>query len=120
MLYIHNTKTPNGAHANLIVSETICTEGWALVPDHLEEKALSYLPFINVIVEDSVVVECTHDTEAWEAFEAWKAEQPTPPEPQIDDITALQLAVAELAETQAADQTANELALVELAEMMGG
>ena len=31
-----------------------------------------------------------------------------------------QLAVTELAETQAADQTANELALVELAEMMGG
>jgi hypothetical protein len=31
-----------------------------------------------------------------------------------------QLAVAELAETQAADQTANELALAELAEMMGG
>ena len=32
----------------------------------------------------------------------------------------MQLAVTELAETQAADQTANELALVELAEMMGG
>lgn len=45
---------------------------------------------------------------------------PEPLEPQMDDITALQLAVAELAETQAADQTANELALVELAEMMGG
>ena len=53
------------------------------------------------------------------AWEAWKAEHPEP-EPPIDDITALQLAVAELAETQAADQTANELALAELAEMIGG
>lgn len=47
--------------------------------------------------------------------------KPTPtPEPTLDDITALQLAVAEMAETQAADQTANELALAELAEMIGG
>jgi phage terminase Nu1 subunit (DNA packaging protein) len=35
-------------------------------------------------------------------------------------LVMTQLAVAELAETQAADQTANELALAELAEMMGG
>ena len=47
-----------------------------------------------------------------------KPEDGRPPQP--DDITALQLAVAELAETQAADQTANELALAELAEMIGG
>jgi hypothetical protein len=38
----------------------------------------------------------------------------------IDDITALQLAAAELAEAQAADQTANELALAELAEIVLG
>lgn len=42
---------------------------------------------------------------------------PTPP---IDDITALQLALAELAEAQTAGQTANELALAELAELMIG
>ena len=47
-----------------------------------------------------------------------KPEDGRPPQP--DDITALQLAVAELAEVQAADQTANELALAELAEMIGG
>ena len=53
--------------------------------------------------------------------EAKTFSKPTPaPEPQLDDITALQLAVAELAEQQAADQTANELALAELAETMIG
>lgn len=45
---------------------------------------------------------------------------PEPSEPQLDDITALQLAVAEMAEAQAADQTANELALAELAEIVLG
>jgi hypothetical protein len=43
-----------------------------------------------------------------------------PPEPPIDDITALQLAIAELAEAQEATQTANELALAELAEIITG
>lgn len=44
----------------------------------------------------------------------------SPPEPPPDDITALQLAAAELAETQAAVQTQNELAMAELASMIGG
>ena len=35
-------------------------------------------------------------------------------------LLMVQLAVAELAETQATDQTANELALAELAETIGG
>lgn len=43
-----------------------------------------------------------------------------PPQPPVDEITALQLAVAELAETQTNDQTANELALTELAEIVLG
>ena len=55
------------------------------------------------------------------ALDAYLAEYPDVPEtPQIDNITALQLAIAELAEAQATDQTANELALAELAEMIGG
>lgn len=45
---------------------------------------------------------------------------PEPPEPIIDPITSLELAVAELAEQRAADQTANELALAELAEIVLG
>jgi len=38
----------------------------------------------------------------------------------VDDITQIQLALAELAETQADVQTANELALAELAELITG
>lgn len=72
--------------------------------------------FGTLMVESGVVTAFTPDVEAWER---WQTEHPTP-EPTLDDITALQLAVAEMAETQAADQTANELALAELAEMIGG
>ena len=73
--------------------------------------------FGTLTVEDGIVTAFTPDVEAWEQ---WQAEHPTP-EPTLDDITALQLAVAELAESQAADQTANELALAELAEIaLGG
>lgn len=46
--------------------------------------------------------------------------EPEPTEPELDPITQLQLALAELAEAQAADQTANELALAELAEIILG
>ena len=49
-----------------------------------------------------------------------EADRAAIPDPPIDDITALQLAVAELAETQSADQTANELAMAEIAEVMIG
>lgn len=77
---------------------------------------LSHGGFGTLTVEDGIVTAFTPDVAAWER---WQTEHPAP-EPPIDDITALQLAVAELAETQAADQTANELALAELAEMIGG
>lgn len=88
-------------------------DGYYAVADGIE---LSCGGFGTLTVEDGVVTAFTPDTEAWEQ---WQAEH-TEPEPTLDDITALQLAVAELAESQAADQTANELALVELAEMIGG
>lgn len=72
--------------------------------------------FGTLTIENDIVTAFTGDAEAWER---WQAEYPTP-EPTLDDITALQLAVAEMAEIQTADQTANELALAELAEMMLG
>lgn len=43
-----------------------------------------------------------------------------PSEPPIDELTLIQLAIAELAEAQEATQTANELALAELAEIITG
>lgn len=72
--------------------------------------------FGELTIEDNIVAAFTPDTAAWER---WQAEHPAP-EPKLDDITALQLAVTELAESQVADQTANELALAELAEIMTG
>lgn len=45
-----------------------------------------------------------------------EAENPAAPDP----IIQIQLALAELAEAQAADQTATELALAELAELIAG
>lgn len=82
--------------------------GYFYISPVIAERLISALPHIDPIVQDNVVVD----------FMVLAPE--TTPEPQMDDITALQLAVAELVETQAADQTANELALAELAEMMGG
>jgi hypothetical protein len=57
-------------------------------------------------------VEAENGTE-WEYDEATYTHAEAP-------LVMMQLAVAELAETQASDQTANELALAELAEMIGG
>ena len=86
-------------------------DGYYQVADGVE---LSCGGFGTLTVEDGIVTAFTPDVDAWEA---WQAEHPAP-EPPIDDITALQLAVAELAEAQAVDQTANELALAELAEIV--
>lgn len=116
MNIIRKDTRPNGAYFNI-------ENNWLgeTPPDTHYEVAegveLSYGGFGTLTIEDGIVTAFTPDAAAWEA---WQAEHPAP-EPPIDDITALQLAVAELAETQAADQTANELALAELAEtMMGG
>ena len=115
MNIIQKQPNPNGAYPPI--------QSWsgAVPPDTHYQVAdgveLSCGGFGELTVEDGIVVAFTGDVEAWER---WQAEQPAPPEPQIDDITALQLAVAELAESQAADQTANELALAELAEIVLG
>ena len=75
--------------------------------------------FIARIVEMPAETDpgCIYD---WDTHSFLQPPDTPEPEPRIDDVTALQLAVAELAETQAADQTANELALAELAETMIG
>ena len=88
-------------------------DGYYAVADGVE---LSCGGFGALTVEDGIVTAFTPDTEAWEQ---WQAEHPAP-EPTLDDITALQLAVAEMAEIQTADQTTNELALAELAEIVLG
>ena len=68
---------------------------------------------ITVYHRTNVVEIATENGAEWEYDEETYAHAEAP-------FIMMQLAVAELAETQTADQTANELALVELAEMMGG
>ena len=114
MNIIQKQPNPSGAYPPIQSwSGTVPPETHYQVADGVE---LSCGGFGAMMVEASLVTAFNPDVEAWER---WQTEHPAP-EPPIDDITALQLAVAELAETQAADQTANELALAELAEMIGG
>ena len=114
MNIIQKQPNPDGAYPPIQSwSGAVPPDGYYQVADGVE---LSCGGFGTLTVEDGIVTAFTPDVEAWEQ---WQAEHPTP-EPTLDDTTALQLAVAELAETQAADQTANELALAELAETIGG
>lgn len=52
--------------------------------------------------------------------QTWTRPDPPAPDPYADPITQLQLAVAELAETQELSITEIQLALAELAEMIAG
>ncbi len=114
MKIIRITPFENGAYPAVVrLDGNTVPEGYREITADTSEF---YNGFIVPTIENNVVTSYICNTEAWEQ---WQAEHPTP-EPTLDDITTLQLAVAELAETQAADQTANELALAELAEMMGG
>ena len=54
------------------------------------------------------------------AIEQISAKKTLRSEQPLDEITQTQLALAELAEAQAAAQTENELALAELAELLVG
>lgn len=114
MNIIQKQPNPSGAYPPIQSwSGTVPPDGYYQVAAGME---LSCGGFGTLTVEDAIVTAFTGDVEAWER---WQTEHPAP-EPPIGDITALQLAVAELAESQAVDQTANELALAELAEMIGG
>ena len=73
--------------------------------------------FVTLTVEDGVVTAITGDDAAYQAY-LDSLPEPTPPEP--DAITQTQLALAEMAETEAARDLENKLALAELAEMIGG
>ena len=50
------TPYSNGAHENELISK-IAPDGWVLVPPELEAKARSLLPFINLHIEDGVLVD---------------------------------------------------------------
>ena len=68
---------------------------------------------VTVYHRTNVVEIATENGSEWEYDEETYTHAEAP-------LIAMQLAVTELAETQAADQTANELAMAEIAEMMIG
>ena len=88
------------------------------VSESITEKHL--LGGINIErIEGNEKVYYTFDKDVGEYIETGR-EPYTPPEPEPDPITTLQLAVAELAESQEQDKTDIQLALAELAEMITG
>lgn len=60
------------------------------------------------------------DVEPGDIWDGEKWIRPEPPEPGIDPVTELQLAIAELAEAHEQDKTDMQLALAELAELIAG
>lgn len=59
MLVLELEQRPNGAHNNLryetVPEDFTPPEGWAVVPQEMEEAAVGYLPFIQLTVEDGVI-----------------------------------------------------------------
>ncbi len=113
MLIIELTALENGAHRNQWTDASVTPpEGWAAVPVELESEANTYLPFIELTVEEGEIVGVAQGV----------APEPTPaPEPEPDALTQTQLAVAELAQVAEDNNTAAQLAIAELAEtLLGG
>lgn len=52
----------NGAHANQSNTPKVIPDGWVAVPRHLEAEAMSYLPFIELTVEDGVLTAVAQGT----------------------------------------------------------
>ena len=55
MLIIKQEPFENGAHANQSGNISTIPEGWLAVPQELEAKAASYLPFILLTVEGGII-----------------------------------------------------------------
>lgn len=112
MLIIELTPQSNGAHRNQAGTFIRPPDGWAVVPPALEAEAQSYLPFIELTIEDGKIIGVAQGV----------IPEPEPePEPEPDELTQTQLAVAELAQVVEDNNTANQLAIAELAEaLMGG
>lgn len=75
---------------------------------------------VKEIEENGITYRITEDTET--GLYIKESLQPPPPEPEpgLDKITQLQLALAELAEAYEQDMTDVQLALAELAEIVTG
>ena len=79
MLIVEIKKLENGARGNQISDfPVIPQEGWIVIPPELEEKAISYLPFIELEIEDGVVVAVSQGEDLSEP------QEPPTTEPQPD------------------------------------
>lgn len=76
MLVLELKQRPNGAHNNLryetVPEDFTPPEGWAIVPENLEDEALGYLPFIDLTVEDGIIT----------AVAQGPIPEPAPPDPE--------------------------------------
>jgi len=95
MLIVKTTAESNGAHASQRIDGAVLPDiGWAVIPAELESAALTLLPWVSLTITDGIVISVEDDTAARAAWEAAQADVDEP----IDDLTQLQLALAELAE----------------------
>ena len=90
MLYVSVQAQENGARANMMCTEPLdqLPTGWIAIPAALEEEACRYLPYLDWEADESGAI-----TAVREAPHA----EPEPEEEPVDEITQLQLALAELA-----------------------
>lgn len=79
MLIIEIAPQVNGAHRNQTGAPVAeIPGGWAIVPEALEQEAVSYLPFINLTVADGEITGVSQGT--------IPQPEPTPePEPTAED-----------------------------------
>lgn len=80
MLMIELAPLDNGAHRNQNGPEVPLPEGWAKVPPELEAEAMSFLPFIELEVEDGQIVGVAQGTVP--------PPEPPSPEEQIAELKA--------------------------------
>lgn len=82
--------------------------GFEAIPASLEDKFFQCFPLAQPVTKSGVVVDII------------KGVAPPQPAPDIDPITQIQIAIAELAEAGAQNNMNNKLAIAELAEIVAG
>ena len=119
MQIIKSTPNDSGAYPPIQSwTEETPPDGYYQVADICDTSAMqTHAGLVTLIIEDGVITAITGDDAAYQAY---LASLPTPAAPEPDATTQTQLALAELAETEAAHDIENKLALAELAEMIGG
>ena len=77
MTIVRNIPRSNGGRPNQTVNGVLknIPDGWLVVPEELEAAARAYLPWLNIEVQDGVIVGVSENVEARAAFEAALAEE---------------------------------------------